>query len=123
MFYVFLAIAVIFGIIYLLKVAKAKKLYSKAVDVKTQGDDKLAISLFKEALGLANEKPDVEADILSQLKELYAKHNLKYDFGDYQTLINQFQILQKKSSNKAMREMGEVNKLKLKMIENMPELP
>lgn len=112
MFYIFLAIAVIAGIIYLFKVAKAKKLYSKAVDAKTQGDDKLAISVFKEALGLANEKPDVEADILSQLKELYAKHNLKYDFRDYQTLINQFQTLQKISSNKAMREMGKVNKLK-----------
>ena len=122
MAYIFLGIAVIFGIIYFFKVAKAKKLYSEAVVAKTRGDDRLAVSLFKQALWKANEKPDMEWDILSNLKELYSKHKVEHDFGDYETLIEQFRTLAKKSSNKSMREMGEVNKLKQELIDRMPEL-
>ena len=121
--FIFLAIAAIFGIIYLFKITKSKQLFAKAMDAKTQGDDRLAVSLFKQALNMANEQPDKEMDILSNLKELYGKHNLEYDFTDYETLISQFRTLKSKSSNKAIREMGKVNKLKQGLIERMPELP
>lgn len=121
--FIFLAIAAIFGIIYLFKITKSKQLFAVAIDAKTQGDDKLAVSLFKQALNLANEQPDKEMDILSNLKEVYAKHNLEYDFKDYETLISQSRTLKSKSSNKAIREMGKVNKLKQDLIDRMPELP
>jgi len=122
MAYIFLGIALIFGVLYLIKVANAKKFYSRAIDAKTNSDDRLAISLFKQALSYANDKPDMETDILAELKELYAKHNIAFDFGDYEKLIEQIRILGKKSSNKSMREMGEVIKLKQELIVTMPEL-
>jgi alcohol dehydrogenase YqhD (iron-dependent ADH family) len=120
--FILLGIAAIFLIIYLFKVAKAKKFYSEAVGAKTHGNDRLAISIFKKALWKANEKPDMETDILSKLKELYSKHNIVHDFGDYETLIEQFRTLKKKSSHRSLREMGKVQKLKKELIDRMPEL-
>ena len=121
MVFVWLGIAAIFFIIYLLKSAKAQKSYSRAVEAKTRGDDVSAVKLFKQALWKANEKPDMETDIVSKLEELYNNRNIVYDFQDYKKLIEQFRILKKKSSQKSLREMGKVNKLKKDIIDRMPE--
>ena len=121
MVFVWLGIAAIFFIIYLLKSANAQKSYSRAVEAKTRGDDVSAVKLFKQALWKANEKPDMETDIVSKLEELYNNRNIVYDFQDYKKLIEQFRILKKKSSQKSLREMGKVNKLKKDIIDRMPE--
>jgi len=122
MFYVFLVIAVIFGIIYLVKISKSKKLLASAVEAHTRGDDKLAVELFKKALVYSNETPDREQEVVSYLKKIYQKHGIEFDFSDYELLMRQFRALSGKSSQKAIREMGEVNKLKTKIIEGLPEL-
>ena len=122
MFYVFLAIAVIFGIIYLVKISKSKNLLKKAIEAKDQGDDKTAVSLFKQAMQYSNETPAREREIINHLKAIYEKHGIEFDFSDYKTLMSQFSALSGKSSMKAQKEMGEVIKLKNKIVESLPDL-
>lgn len=118
----FILIAIVFYTIYLFKVSKAKKLLSQAKEANTNGEYALAVTLFKKALWKANEKPEMEAIILSSLAGIYEKNGITFDPDDYETLIQQFQILKKKSSRKSLQEMGKVNKLKKQLIDRMPEL-
>ena len=64
----------------------------------------------------------METRILLSLSGIYKKNNINHDFDDYKKLIEQFKILDKKSSNKSMREMGKVNELKKELIDRMPDL-
>jgi hypothetical protein len=121
--FIFLGLAALAGLIYLVKMRKAKKHLTLAGEAKLRGDDKTAIILFKKALNHANEKPDMEAEILLQLEALYANNGLKYDFSDLNQLLEQTRVLSKKSSNKALRELGKVLKLKKEIVDEMPELP
>jgi hypothetical protein len=111
------------GIIYLIKMGKAKKHLEEAEEAKKRGDDKAAIVILKKALNNANEKPDMEASILMQLDTLYKKNGLEYDFSDFNKLTAQFQILKKKSSTKVLDDLLKVAELKKEMVEKMPELP
>ena len=120
--FVFLGIALILGIIYLFKVGKAKKLLAEATEAKNRGDDRTAITLYKEALKHANEKPDMEQGIVAHLQNIYTNHKLAYDFSDYNKLIEQTRILKKKSSTKSTRELVKVIKLKAEMVDKMPGL-
>ena len=104
------------------KEKKANTLSSRAFNAIADGDDKLAISLLKQALWQANESPQIEEPILSKLKELYKKHNIEHDFGDFEKLIEQFRILKKKSSMKSAKEIQKVVELKKALIDRMPEL-
>jgi hypothetical protein len=111
------------GIIFLIKMEKVKKYLTNAEEAIKQGDDKTAIVMIKGALNNANEKPDLEASILTKLEALYKKNGLGYDFSDFNKLTGQFQVLKKKSSNKARRELYKVINLKKEMVKKMPELP
>lgn len=104
------------------KEKKANTLSSRAYNAIADGDDKLAISLLKQALWQANESPDIEEPILSKLKELYKNHTIEHDFGDFEKLVEQFRILKKKSSMKSAKEMQKVVELKKVLIDRMPEL-
>lgn len=64
----------------------------------------------------------MEERILLDLQEIFSKHAVDFNFQDYQKLIEQFQVLPKKSSNKDLRELGKVQDLKKEMIDKMPEL-
>ena len=120
--FIFLGIAAIAGVIYLVKMAKAKKSLEEADEAMAKGDDSGAIVLYKQALKHANEKPDMEVTIVSKLDGLFNKNQLEYNFSDYNTLIEQARVLRKKSSNKALRELGKVIKLKKEMVDKMPSL-
>jgi len=122
MFYIFLAIAVIFGIIYLIKISKSKNLLKKAVEAMDQGDDKTAVSIFKQAMQFSNETPAREREIINHLKAIYEKHSIEFDFSDYKKLMSQFSALSGKSSMKAQKEMKEVIKLKSQIVESLPDL-
>ena len=110
------------GIIKAVKGEKVKKYLALADEAEKNGDDKDAIIQLKQALNSANEKPDTESSILSRLEAIYNKHDLKYDFTDFHKLTEQFKVLKKKSSNKAMRELNKVIDLKKQMVAKMPEL-
>jgi thioredoxin-like negative regulator of GroEL len=118
----FAGIAVIFYIIYLVKTSYAKKYLTEAENAMAAGNHLEAVTTFKKALWKANEKPEIEAKILDRLAELYQQHKIDHSFEEYHSLIKQFQVLSKKSSNKAIKEMGEVQSLKKKLIEKMPDL-
>lgn len=122
---IFLGIAAIAtaGIILFIKMEKVKKYLTKAEEAIKQGDEKTAIVMIKSALNNANEKPDLEASILAKLEALYKKNGLGYDFSDFNKLTDQFRVLKKKSSNKALRELYKVIDLKKEMVKKMPELP
>jgi len=122
MFYIFLAVAVIFGIIYLIKISKSKNLLKKAVEAMDQGDDKTAVSIFKQAMQFSNETPAREREIINHLKAIYEKHSIEFDFSDYKKLMSQFSALSGKSSMKAQKEMKEVIKLKSQIVESLPDL-
>jgi hypothetical protein len=115
-------IAVIFYIIYLVKTSYAKKYLTEAENAMVAGRHLEAVTIFKKALWKANEKPEIETKILDRLAELYQQHKINHSFEEYRSLIKQFQVLSKKSSNKAIKEMGEVQTLKKKLIEKMPDL-
>jgi len=122
-----LIVVAVLGIIigYIISKSKEKKaneLSSKAFNAIADGDDKLAITLLKQALWKANESPDIGSPVLSKLKELFLKHNIEHDFGDYEKLIEQFRILKKKSSMRSAQEMKKVVELKKKLIDKIPEL-
>ena len=118
----FIVIAIVFYSIYLLKMRKAKLLHSEAEEAERNGEYATAVTLFKQSLWKANEKPEMETSILLSLTDIYKKHNIAFDNGDYEKLIEQFQTLKKKSSRKSLQEMGKVNKLKKELIDRMPEL-
>lgn len=118
----FIVIAIVFYSIYLLKIRKAKQLHYEAEEAERNGEYATAVTLFKQSLWKANEKPEMETGILLSLTGIYKKHNIAFDAGDYEKLIEQFQTLKKKSSRKSLQEMGKVNKLKKELIDRMPEL-
>jgi inorganic pyrophosphatase/exopolyphosphatase len=119
----FLIIAVVFYSIYLYKISKAKQLLSEAEEAEKDGNLASAVILLKQALWKANEKPEMEKRILLSLTDIFGKYQITLDTGDYEKLIEQFQILKKKSSRKSLQEMGKVNKLKKELITKMPDLP
>lgn len=110
------------GIIKYVKGEKVKKNLAEAEEALKSGDDKTAIIRFKEALNNANEDPEKEASILGQLEALYKKHGLEYDLTDFNKLTEQFKVLKKKSSNKAMRELTKTAELKKQIVAKLPEL-
>jgi hypothetical protein len=110
------------GIIKLIKGEKAKKHLAEADEALKSGDDKTAILSFKRALNNANENPEKEAAILAQLEVLYKKHGLEYDLTDFHKLTDQFKILKKKSSNKALRGLTKTLTLKKQIVKKLPEL-
>jgi hypothetical protein len=107
-------IAVIFYIIYLVKTSYAKKYFTGAENAMAAGKHLEAVTIFRKALWKANEKLEIEAKILDRLEELFRQHKINHSFEEYRSLIKQFQFLSKKSSNKAIKEMGEVQTLKKK---------
>jgi len=119
---VFFVIAAVFFSIYLFKVGKAKQLLSEAEKARAGGDDRSAVGLFKQALWKSNESPAMERKILSSLDKIYKGRTINHDFTDYGKLVGQLEILKKKSSQKAMGEMGQVQKLKKALIDEMPDL-
>jgi hypothetical protein len=118
----FAIIAAVFFGIYLFKVSKAKQFLGEAEEAEVRGEYAAAVELFKKALWKANEKPEMERAILGSLARIYSKHDIGFESGDYERLIEQFAVLKKKSSRKALKEMGQVNKLKKELIDRMPEV-
>ncbi len=114
--------AVLFIIIYLYKTSKTESFHNKALEAVRQGDDSMAIQLFKEALLFANENPETELKLISEMEKVYSKHNATYDFSNYETLINQTRSLNKRSTEIATKELEKVIELKAKLIEKMPDL-
>ena len=85
-------------------------------------NDREATALFKQALGSANEEPELELRIVGKLKELYARNEVEFDFADFEALVGQGKALSKKSSNKSMREYIETQQLKEKVVAKMPDI-
>lgn len=116
------AIAAVCFVLSKVKKGKAKRLTAEAESAWDAGNDSAAISLFKEALWKANEEPALEEKIIASLNALYSKVGIHWDFSGYEALVEQFKWLSKKSSNKAMRELGEVQGLKKEVLDRMPDL-
>jgi hypothetical protein len=110
------------GIIKAVKGGRVKKYLAEAEEAERSGDDKTVILRLKDALNNANEDAEMEASILGRLEAVYKKHQLQYDLKDFNKLTEQFNVLKKKSSNKAMRELVKVAELKKKFVEKLPEL-
>ena len=118
--YIFLGLAAIFGLIYFIRITKASNLIHEADEAFEQGLDKEAVTLYKKAIGHANE--DMENQILTKFEEIFGNHNVRVNFTDYRKLIDQTRILSKKSSNKAMKEINKIATLKEEIISALPEL-
>jgi hypothetical protein len=110
------------GIITAVKRGRVKKYLAEAEEAERTGDDKAVILRLKDAVNNANEDREMEASILSRLEAVYGRHKLQYDLTDFHKLTEQFYLLKKKSSNKAVRELTKVAELKKKFVGNLPEL-
>jgi hypothetical protein len=119
---VLLAIAAIFFVVSLFKTGKAKKLVAEGDEALSSGDDARAIALYREALSSANEKPQMELHIVAQLKSIYARNAVEFDFTDFETLIAQGKDLARRSSNKSTRDYLATQNLKEKIVAKMPDL-
>ena len=121
----FVAVIILGGMVYLARAKKkeAENCLSESQAALNQKDDAAALRWLKLALEEANEEPDLEMDILAKMQDLYNCHHVSFDMSDYRKLIEQYRILYKKSSDKSYNELIEVQKLKHRLIENMPYLP
>ncbi len=119
---IFFVIAIIFYSIYLVRNRRARLLLQEAMLATEQGDHKLALALFKEALWSAREKADMEEEILGKIVQLYSTNEVDYDPDNYRRLIEQQRTLSKKGSQKALRGIKEVLSLKKDVLGKMPEI-
>jgi hypothetical protein len=115
-------IAIIYYLGYLKKTSKGRAFLNKANDLIKKGDLKQGVNLLKESLWKLNEKPELEKLIVNELDRIYQSKNLIFDKNDYLTLIEQYVILYKKGSNKALAEIKKVQYAKKAIIDSMPEI-
>lgn len=116
---------VIYIILYfsnLKKKRKGRELYAKAKMEINSGNSGEAINTLKDALWKFIEDPKIEKSIIAELSQLYKSLQIPFEEKDYLILINQYQSLSKKGSNKALDEIIKVQKLKQRCLNNMPEL-
>ena len=119
----FLVIAAIFYGIAAWKKNKGQGFHAEAKQLLSQGNHKEARELLLQALWKANEIPQLERRILTDLGKLYEEINVAFDPGDYMVLIRQFEQLSTKKSHKAISEMKKVQAVKKGLIGGMPTLP
>ena len=117
---ILLGFAGLMGLAYLVKLAKAKRLLAAARDAEEAGDDAHALYLYKGALRKANEDPRLESTILEAVVTLYTRNQIPFDAADYRELMDQYRALAKRSSNKSMGELVQVQTLKDEIIDAMP---
>ena len=118
----YLILAGVMYSIYLWKTARGKSLLAQSRSLIEAGDQRGGIHLLKEALWKANEKPNLEQQILDEFTRIYQSRGISYDNQDYIVLIDQFRELSKKGSTKALDEMKKVQSLKKQLIDRMPDI-
>jgi hypothetical protein len=101
----------------------SQRLEGKAQAAVAAQDYGEALTLLKQALGFAGETPDKERRILRQLASLYGEHGVVFDTEDYLALIRQYETLEAKGSAEAFSQIEDVQRLKQKLLDRMPELP
>ena len=119
----FVILTAVFYCIYLWKTTRARKLLTKATTSFGDANAREAVSLLKQALWKANEKPELERSILAKLGQAYQQWMIAFNESDYLILIGQFEQLSQKGSYKALQEVRKVQTLKKQLIDRMPDLP
>jgi hypothetical protein len=119
---VLLVILIIVYFRILKKKRHGRELYAKAKMEIKSGKSGEAINTLKDALWKFNEEPKIEKIIIAELSQLYKSQQIPFEEKDYLILINQFQSLSKKGSNRSVDEILKVQKLKRRSLERMPEL-
>lgn len=117
-----LIISIILYFSNLKKKRKGRELYAKAKMEINSGNSGEAINTLKDALWKFIEEPKIEKSIIAELSQLYKSLQIPFEEKDYLILINQYQSLSKKGSDKALDEIIKVQKLKQRILNNMPEL-
>ncbi len=118
----YILIAAVMYSIYVFKTSRGKDLFKKAKQAINQGDLAEGVTLLKQALWKANEKPNLEHEILNELNRAYQEKTIVFDCRDYQVLISHYEQLAGKSSHKAISEIKKVQALKKQLIDKMPDL-
>lgn len=119
----FVVLTVVLYCIYLWKTTRARKLLTKATSSFGDTNARDAVSLLKQALWKANEKPELERSILAKLGQTFQQGTIAFNEGDYLILIGEFEQLSQKGSYKALQEIRKVQTLKKQLIDRMPNLP
>lgn len=118
----FLALAGVFYLVALWKKSSGRSLHARAQQHLLAGNRKGALDDLRQALWRANEEPVLERRILTDLDALYRDAGLPFSAANYELLIEQFDRLSKKHSQKAHAEMKKVLALKKQLIDHMPAL-
>jgi len=122
-FLTYLAIMVIIGIIYKIwqstSVAKQKSAARHAIEEENYD---LALDRLKKALKTAEGNARNEREILNKIAQIYDMHGINYSFNDFEELLRQTEMLEGKTSSKAIRSSSELALLKQKIIDKMPSL-
>jgi hypothetical protein len=98
---------------------KSRRLLSRARSA-TEPAEKLR--LLRQALLSANESPAREGEILGLLEGVYAAQGVDWSPGDYRQLMELYQSLIGRGTGAALKELVEVQKLKIKLVESLPDL-
>ena len=121
--FIFGGIAVLFLAMWLVKRGLAGRTLREAEVAAARGDDETALRLWKESLDWSNESPETEATILERIESVYRRHAIPFSSADYLKLMDQYRALAKKSSNRALRELSQVQTLKSRVVAGWPPLP
>lgn len=114
-----LLVAALLYSIALWKKRCGRNLHADARLLLSEGRSDEARENFLCALWKSNEEPQLEREILAELRQFFGDANRGFRPNDYEKLIRQFENLSKKSSHKAFSELKEVQTAKSHLIDQM----